>query len=228
MLSRTTVRRLLRPQRGAVANARDAVALHQAAAADRRELARLHAEAAGTGSWYPLSSSGGEPHAVHLAVDDCDLVSALSSFVAEGLAEGEVCLVVATASHRDGLATRLALAGLAEEARRLLVQLDAVSVLQGLLRDGRLDPRRFDSSLGRAVRAAAGRGTGLRAFGEMVGLLYGRGELVAALELERLWTALQRDRSFSLLCAYPSGLHGDAEAQQQVGAAHTHVSRLPA
>lgn len=228
MLSRTTVRRLLRPQRGAVANARDAVALHCAAAADRRELARLHAEAAGTGSWLPLSSSTGELHAVHLATDDCDLVSVLASFVAEGLADGEVCLVVATATHRDGLATRLALAGLAEEARGLLVQLDADTVLQGLLRDGHLDPRRFDSTLGRAVRAAGGRGTGLRAFGEVVGLLYERGELVAALELERLWDGLQRDRSFALLCAYPAGLHGDESAQRQVGAAHSHVSRLPA
>jgi PAS domain S-box-containing protein len=43
----------------------------------------------------------------------------------------------------------------------------------------------------------------VRAFGEMVALLAEQGNHAAAIELESLWNDLQRERTFTLLCAYP-------------------------
>ena len=45
----------------------------------------------------------------------------------------------------------------------------------------------------------------LRAYGEMVDVLWRRGEKSAALRLEELWNELQARRSFTLLCAYAMG-----------------------
>jgi anti-sigma regulatory factor (Ser/Thr protein kinase) len=44
----------------------------------------------------------------------------------------------------------------------------------------------------------------VRAFGEMVALLWGAGNVKAAMALESLWNDLAASRQFSLLCAYPT------------------------
>ena len=46
---------------------------------------------------------------------------------------------------------------------------------------------------------------GVRAFGEMVALLWAEGNHAAAIRLEGLWNELQKSHSFSLFCAYPMG-----------------------
>ena len=43
----------------------------------------------------------------------------------------------------------------------------------------------------------------VRAFGEMVALLWAEGNYAGAIRLEELWNELQKSHSFSLFCAYP-------------------------
>jgi hypothetical protein len=45
----------------------------------------------------------------------------------------------------------------------------------------------------------------VRAFGEMVALLWSRGQITSTIQLERLWNSLCKEYSFSLFCAYPKG-----------------------
>jgi hypothetical protein len=223
--------RSVRPHAGGVANAREAVLRSERAASQRRDAALGQARAQGTRSWQPLHRTPvparrGAGHAVHFASSDADLVARLTSYVAEGLAAGEHCLVIATPEHRAGLRQSLALSGLQDEARRLLVELDAADVAHQLVGDRGTDRAAFDRVLGQVVRSALATHGRVRAFGEVVGLLHDRGELGAALALERFWDDLQRRLGFPLLCAYlDAGTTDGDDFLGQVCATHTHLTR---
>ena len=75
------------------------------------------------------------------------------------------------------------------------------------MRDGEPDRELFDSVIGgvMAERAAVSNGARLRAYGEMVDVLWKGDQKSAALHLEELWNDLQARHSFTLLCAYAIG-----------------------
>lgn len=223
--------RTVNPVAGAIANAQDAVHDDDLERAQRRAAAVQQARALGPDGWTALGSASTPPqrgpgHALDLYADDAGLVARLAAYVADGLARGEVCVVIATPEHRAGLRTRLALVGLPQaDGDGRLVELDADEVLRRFLRDGWPDPELFDLAVAEVVRAAAGQGAPLRAFGEMVGVLHTRGLDGAAAQLEKLWEALQHEIAFTLLCAYPltgSPEHDD-DLRQQTCASHTHL-----
>jgi hypothetical protein len=94
------------------------------------------------------------------------------------------------------------------------------------------DRKRFEATVGALVRKlslkAAGRG--VRAYGEMVDLLWNSGASAAAIRLENLWNELLEAREFNLLCAYQIDVF-DKEFQagvlDQVLCAHTHLKPAP-
>ncbi|HKN54355.1 MAG TPA: hypothetical protein VJX66_17775 [Amycolatopsis sp.] len=53
------------------------------------------------------------------------------------------------------------------------------------------------------IRAAAGAGRPVRAYGEMVAWLWDAGLAGAAIKLEAMWNDLGRAEAFSLYCGYP-------------------------
>jgi len=117
----------------------------------------------------------------------------------EGITLGQRVLVVLTPDHRaavdtalDGLGVDLA------KARRdgSFVTLEAGHTLASFLVDGHSDPGAFRDGVGRMVAAAGEDGSTVRVFGEMVGLLWDRGDVLAALELEELWNDLAEDHRF--------------------------------
>src|SRR6185369_562599 len=68
----------------------------------------------------------------------------------------------------------------------------------------------------------------VRAFGEMVALLWADGRREAALELEALWNELGANLSFSLLCAYPiSAFDTYADHAPFLEVCGSHVRALP-
>ena len=97
--------------------------------------------------------------------------------------------------------------------------------------DGRPDRERFFGALdGMLARATRDRqGVRVRAYGEMVDLLWRDGEQTAAIALEELWNEAGRAQPFSLLCAYVMANFykgGDGPSFVDVCRAHSHV--LPA
>ncbi len=70
---------------------------------------------------------------------------------------------------------------------------------------GRLDPAAFDRVIGDLLRQAGTGGRPVRAYGEMVALLWDDGLVNAAIQLEAMWNELGRAHSFSLFCGYPAG-----------------------
>lgn len=168
-------------------------------------------------------------HLVQLYDDDALLIGSLQQFLAAGLSAGEACVVIATPPHRAELETALTDGGFdvpALVAAGRYVALDAQQVVNTFLLDGTPEAQLFLSTLGRVVDRAAAGGRRVRAFGEMVALLWAEGSVPAALEVEALWNTLGETHAFSLLCAYPVASFADpafAEPFRQVCATHTRL-----
>jgi hypothetical protein len=153
-------------------------------------------------------------HVVQFYAHDDELAEGVASHLMKALAGGGAAIVIATAAHRRAFEARLARAGADLAAARgsgAYQALDARRVLDEFLTAGRLDGAAFDRVVGGLVRrahAGAGEAAGgrpVRAFGEMVALLWDAGLVNAAIELEEMWNSLGRRQSFSLLCGYPVG-----------------------
>ncbi|HWO21257.1 MAG TPA: MEDS domain-containing protein [Kofleriaceae bacterium] len=150
-------------------------------------------------------------HLVEFYASDDHLVDRVARYLIAGLRAGELVLAVVTEARRDGLARRLAEAGLdaaAEIAAGRLVMLDAQAALDAFTAGGEPAPARFREHIGGALdRAALGAGgeRTVRAYADMVDVLWQRGEPQLALRVESLWNELATERSFTLLCAYVMG-----------------------
>jgi len=187
--------------------------------------------AAGT-DWRELLANPSErAHTVQLYSDLEFLCRAVSHYTATGLQRGEAVILVATPPHQDRFLRELARGGFdvpALTARGQLTLLDAADTLSRLTRNGRPDGNLFRPLIGGVIDRArsVGRFPRVRAFGEMVNLLWERGEFPAAMRLEELWNELGTMRAFALHCAYAMDnfepeAHGCALGD--VHHAHTHL-----
>ena len=155
------------------------------------------------------------------------LVENVAAFIDEGLLLGESVVVIATTEHSDAFMTALS-RGSGELRSRRVVFLDAQATLDRLMRDGRPDWRRFEDVIGGTIRGLrrANPAAPVRAYGEMVGLLWAAGRVEAAVQLEKFWNVLAGGEEFSLFCGYPIDVFADAFDVAHVHellCAHTHV-----
>lgn len=171
---------------------------------------------------------------LHDASDASSLLSNVGRYLAEGMIRGEGAVVIATEAHRAELPAAIAKAGFAPEAALRdgrMVVLDAHETLDGLMVDRQPDPQRFTDTVGALLRTMGER-TGnrpIRAYGEMVGVLWNAERYAAAIRLEDLWNALLAQGGFQLYCAYPIDVFGEGFRPEDVDAllaTHTHL--LPA
>lgn len=170
-------------------------------------------------------------HGVRVYQADDDLAAAVSAYFEAGFRAGSPAVAVVTADRRRSLTHTLQLGGWSVddlERERLLVWADADDVLHRILDGPRPSAERFrDIAGGLLDEAAAGfAGRTVRAFGEMVDLLWQSGDRAAAIELEELWNELGKTRNFSLLCAYRLDvldLDVEADALPEVLRVHTHA-----
>jgi hypothetical protein len=146
-------------------------------------------------------------HIVQFYERDSELLAAVSPYLAAAVRAGEVAIVVATEDHRRGFEARLRAEGVDPVAARAggtLLSLDAAETMALFMVDGRIDHDAFHEVIGGIVRGAARSGRRVRAYGEMVALLWEDGDVLGAIELETLWHELGREVSFSLFCSYPA------------------------
>jgi hypothetical protein len=97
--------------------------------------------------------------------------------------------------------------------------------------DGRPDHQRFRQCIEAVLNTIRVRryGMAIRAFGEMVDLLWRDGNARAAIELEELWNELRSTQSFALLCAYDmSNFAGTSSADGYQAVCAQHAHSLPA
>jgi hypothetical protein len=148
------------------------------------------------------------------------LASTTAPFLAEALEQGGSVLVVATKEHWPDFRSALACEEYAAEGR--VIHLDARDTLSQFMIDGMPDWQAFNRTVGAVVRNLRAKTSPkpLRAFGEMVGVLWEDGYFSAAVTLEEFWNKLLGGLSFELCCGYPidvlgHGFHAcDVEAIQ--------------
>jgi hypothetical protein len=179
-------------------------------------------------------SKNREPHG-HLVqfyqADEPVLTSNVTEFLLEGLKQGDALLVITTPERNTAFARSLRESGIDPDAavreRRLLFP-DALQTLHRFMVDGQPDWRRFERTVGALIREVRPQPDhrGLRAYGEMVGLLWKEGQFAAAVRLEQFWNKLMSAHAFQLFCAYPIDVFGkdfQAAALDPVLCAHTHL-----
>lgn len=179
--------------------------------------------------WTHMSET---EHFVQFYEADDYLLKALSGFIGAALTSGEAALVVATQAHRNELDKLLETRGLDLSSARTTGQylsLDAAETLSQFMVGGAPEPQRFKEVIGNVIGTITDGRTRVKAFGEMVALLWSDGNYAGAVKLEELWNDLQKAHSFSLFCAYPmSGLGGESLGEPLHKICSTHTRVIPA
>ena len=168
-------------------------------------------------------------HVVQFYESDADLISRAGVYLSDAARTGAIAIVIATRQHREAFEAHLRDAGV-DVAEGTLVLLDAAATLDRFMRDGGVDRDEFFDVVGGVVHAAAATGRPVRAYGEMVALLWDAGDVMAAIELETFWNELATEVDFSLYCAYRSESvsgHEHAAALEQVCCLHSEVVPAP-
>jgi hypothetical protein len=169
-------------------------------------------------------------HLLELYEDDVALIDALEQFAASGLEAGDGVVVIAREEHLRSLHFRLGRRDtfLEELQREQYLPVDAEKLLGEFMDDGWPDSARFHAVVHDLLARARGQGRNIRAFGEMVALLWERGEEAAVVRLEQLWERLRRSEGFVLLCAYPAAgfAAGNPHAADEVRDTHTRLRAL--
>jgi hypothetical protein len=165
-------------------------------------------------------------HSVQIYENEASFLDTLEAFVTAGFHRNEAIIMIATPEHRAALAERLERHGIdvaAATSRGQYIVRDARASLARFVFDGWPAEARFHAMVEELVaRARENYGT-VRAFGEMVALLWEEGLYRATMRLEHMWTQLCERESFPLFCAYPKDAFdaGEPSACREVQCAHT-------
>lgn len=170
-------------------------------------------------------------HVVAFYESEAFLVQSVVRFLAPALRAGDNAIVVETRDHRDQLESALAAEGIdvtAATRSHQLLAVDADELLTSFMVAGSPEPARFTARVGGLIDQAAADGDLVRVHGEMVALLWARGEVTAALALEDLWNELLATHPCALLCTYPMRGFDDEEASEGFRTVcHQHAAVLP-
>jgi hypothetical protein len=175
-----------------------------------------------------------EPHG-HLVqfyqADEAFLIRNVVDFLIDGWKQGEALLVITTPERHTAFSEGLRESGIDPHAamrERKLLFADAEQTLRRFMLDGQPDWRRFERTIGALIREVRPQRdhSGLRAYGEMVGVLWQARQFAAAARLEQFWNNLMSAGAFHLFCAYPIDVFGkdfESEKLDAVLSAHTHL-----
>jgi hypothetical protein len=167
-------------------------------------------------------------HVVQIYENEDNFLELLAGFVDSGIACGDCTILIATRSHIEALERRLEILGhsVADlKSSRLYVPLDALELLRQFMINDWPDENLFKTEVDKLIRIAKEDGRRVRAFGEMVALLWAEGKIGATVRLEQLWNRFCENEAFCLFCAYPErGFTEDASASlMHICSAHAKV-----
>src|ERR1043165_4396011 len=177
------------------------------------ELAKLHLVHDDTPSPAPLAEATpvwATGHDVQFYDGEEFLFEAVASFLTDGLRAGQPLVVIATEAHRRGFLDQLRPIYHDIDDRLHgsdIVWLDARETLAAFMEGPTPNPELFEVTVGNVFEKVMADRSYLvvRAYGEMVDLLWKDGNIEGAIALEELWNGLARKYSFNLLCAYSMG-----------------------
>jgi hypothetical protein len=170
-------------------------------------------------------------HIVQLYQDQQFLNRAVCRFAAAAIANGEGVILVPTVAHWDAFRPRLESECVdvkAAESRRQLTIVDADDLLPTFMRDTMPDSPVFLGLATDVVRRARGDGRypKVRWWGEMVNLLWERGDVAASMALEDLFDQLAHGQDIAIFCSFlMDNFNGDVHARMlpRLGENHSHL-----
>lgn len=167
-------------------------------------------------------------HSVQVYEEEEAFLDTLEAFVMAGFRGNDAVIVIATPAHRAALAQRLEGKGIdvaQASLRGQYIVRDARATLARFMFDGWPAEARFNDTIAELMGKARENHATVRAFGEMVALLWDDGLQRATMRLEHLWTQLCQRESFPLFCAYPKASfdQGDGAGCRDVCHSHTRV-----
>ena len=165
-------------------------------------------------------------HVVQIYENDDAFLDTLFGFVSGGINSEDCVIVIATGPHLKSLNTKLEEAGfdLADlGAENLYIPLDAEVMLSKFMVNDWPDETLFMDLVTGLISQAKGHNRQIRAFGEMVALLWAKEQIGATVRLEQLWNKFCETQAFCLFCAYPqSGFaQGAADSITHICSAHS-------
>ena len=169
-------------------------------------------------------------HAVQFYDDETTLYATVSGFLSQGLVDEQPAILIATPAHCGPILDELQGRMLdVEQARQSgdLIVLDAGEMLAQFMRDDVPSADAFESTVGDLIRrllVKRSKPTLIRAYGEMVDVLWKDGKPDAAIRLEILWNRLADRFGFALLCGYSMGhFYKQTDRFEDVCRQHAHV-----
>jgi hypothetical protein len=172
--------------------------------------------------------TSGHFHAVRFYENKESLCRIVAEFLGEGLITRQPALVIGTPEHCAGIIGELRERHFdvdrMQAAGDLLV-LDARETMATFMVDGVPAAELFHATASQAITRVCGRRRNrtIRAYGEMVDLLWQDGQTTAAVRLEMLWNKLAMTQDFSLLCGYSMGSFYKDAGVSEICNQHTHV-----
>jgi hypothetical protein len=145
-------------------------------------------------------------HVVQIYENDEVFLDILAGFTGSGINAGDCVIVIATKAHLTALEQRLTSFGVHVEAlieNDRYIPLDAGTCLSTFMVNDWPDEVLFTKFVSGLLKRAHKFNRQVRAFGEMVALLWAQGHNGATVQLEHLWNKFCEKEAFCLFCAYP-------------------------
>lgn len=166
-------------------------------------------------------------HVVQIYEDETVVLDSLEGFVGSGLNAGDSVIIIATEKHIIALSDRLLKKKFDVDALQVehrYIPINAHDALARFMINGWPDETKFTDLVKDLIGKARGNtNRKVRAYGEMVAILWENGHNGATVQLEHLWNKFCEKEAFCLFCAYPkSGFTQDAnDSIQHICSAHT-------
>lgn len=156
-----------------------------------------------------------------------DRIRSICQFVVPGLIQGEATIVIATFENLEMLKSSLILYAIDVNeyiSSGQLLLLDANRMLEKFIRNDFIDYFLFFNTMNNLLGDIQNRFSAIRAYGEMVDILYKTKNIDLTLELESLWSEVSLQYKFSLLCGYTAdSFRGHNYHIKQICSSHTHL-----
>ncbi len=142
-------------------------------------------------------------HFFQLYETEKSFINTLESYIIDGLKNQESVVIIATEPRLKAIEYRLMQNGYdpaqLKESGEYSAHV-AEHTLNRFMKNGWPDEELFNSTI---LSLLEGKGRKIRAFGEMVSLLWNQGHHGATVSLENLWQSLCEKDAIKLFCAYP-------------------------
>jgi hypothetical protein len=167
-------------------------------------------------------------HVLQIYEDDKSFLDLLESYIVGGLKADECVILIATRQHLNAINDRVKNKGFNLSALTLnecYVPLVAEEMLSKFMINNWPDEDLFTHELKQLISKPIQRNQKIRAFGEMVSILWSQGQGSATIHLEHLWNRFCSEHSLTLFCAYPkSGFtNSTTESLNRICGAHARI-----